>query len=180
MPLSAQLDRRALLRRRDSRKPGPSSRMNPNRSANDAVHERLILQLLSWLSCFPDSSSSDRALRAGAFPAGIVRERHGFDHRRRRRRSVRRACIPAASAAASASRLWLRIRRGICRRSFASARRRLRRRRRWCGRRCCRRRSRASSDLRPTPPPSSMRSVIFFIQSEPSRQGVHWPQLSWA
>ena len=31
-----------------------------------------------------------------------------------------------------------------------------------------------------TPPPSNIRSVIFFIQSEPSRQGVHWPQLSWA
>src|SRR6266699_2755696 len=26
-----------------------------------------------------------------------------------------------------------------------------------------------------TPPPSNMRSVIFFIQSEPSRQGVHLP-----
>ena len=31
-----------------------------------------------------------------------------------------------------------------------------------------------------TPPPSSIRSVIFFIQSEPSRQGVHWPQDSCA
>ena len=31
-----------------------------------------------------------------------------------------------------------------------------------------------------TPPPRNMRSVIFFIQSEPSRQGVHWPQLSCA
>src|SRR5207247_1805829 len=29
-----------------------------------------------------------------------------------------------------------------------------------------------------TPPPRNMRSVIFCIQSEPSRQGVHWPQLS--
>jgi hypothetical protein len=28
--------------------------------------------------------------------------------------------------------------------------------------------------------PWTMRPVIFFIQSEPSRQGVHWPQLSWA
>src|SRR4029077_848429 len=31
-----------------------------------------------------------------------------------------------------------------------------------------------------TPPPNNMRPVIFFIQSDPSRQGVHWPQLSWA
>src|SRR6059058_2385166 len=31
-----------------------------------------------------------------------------------------------------------------------------------------------------TPPPRSMRSVIFCIQSEPSRHGVHWPQLSCA
>src|SRR6266516_3116876 len=30
-----------------------------------------------------------------------------------------------------------------------------------------------------TPPPRSIRSVIFCIQSEPSRHGVHWPQLSW-
>ncbi len=28
--------------------------------------------------------------------------------------------------------------------------------------------------------PATRRSVIFFIQVEPSRQGVHWPQLSWA
>ena len=28
--------------------------------------------------------------------------------------------------------------------------------------------------------PWTIRAVIFFIQSEPSRQGVHWPQLSWA
>src|SRR5438552_17295468 len=31
-----------------------------------------------------------------------------------------------------------------------------------------------------TPPPSNMRSVIFFIQSEPSRHGVHCPQDSCA
>src|SRR5438046_5051897 len=31
-----------------------------------------------------------------------------------------------------------------------------------------------------TPPPPNIRSVIFFIHSEPSRQGVHWPQLSCA
>src|ERR1700722_16901435 len=27
--------------------------------------------------------------------------------------------------------------------------------------------------------PCTMRAVIFFIQREPSRHGVHWPQLSW-
>src|SRR5438132_2645962 len=31
-----------------------------------------------------------------------------------------------------------------------------------------------------TPPPSSIRSVIFFIQRAPSRQGVHCPHDSWA
>src|SRR5882724_3504100 len=31
-----------------------------------------------------------------------------------------------------------------------------------------------------TPPPNNIRSVIFFIQSEPSRQGVHWPHDSCA
>src|SRR5262245_472202 len=31
-----------------------------------------------------------------------------------------------------------------------------------------------------TPPPWSIRSVIFFIQRDPSRHGVHWPQLSCA
>src|SRR5207248_6790141 len=31
-----------------------------------------------------------------------------------------------------------------------------------------------------TPPPSNIRSVIFFIQSAPSRQGVHCPHDSWA
>src|SRR5438045_2333990 len=31
-----------------------------------------------------------------------------------------------------------------------------------------------------TPPPSSILSVIFCIDSEPSRQGVHWPHDSWA
>src|SRR5580700_12011984 len=31
-----------------------------------------------------------------------------------------------------------------------------------------------------TPPPSNMRSVIFFIHNEPSRQGVHWPHDSCA
>jgi protein O-mannosyl-transferase len=30
------------------------------------------------------------------------------------------------------------------------------------------------------PPPSRMRSRILCIQAEPSRQGVHWPQDSWA
>src|ERR1700761_2570793 len=33
---------------------------------------------------------------------------------------------------------------------------------------------------RATPPPASRRSVTFFIQSEPSRHGVHWPHDSWA
>ena len=28
--------------------------------------------------------------------------------------------------------------------------------------------------------PATMRSLIFFIHREPSRQGVHWPQDSWA
>jgi hypothetical protein len=28
--------------------------------------------------------------------------------------------------------------------------------------------------------PATMRSVIFFIHSDPSRQGVHCPQDSWA
>ena len=32
-----------------------------------------------------------------------------------------------------------------------------------------------SRDRSPSPPPASMRSVIFFIHSEPSRHGVHWP-----
>src|SRR6516225_9002216 len=31
-----------------------------------------------------------------------------------------------------------------------------------------------------TPPPFNIRSVIFFIQSEPSRHGVHWPHDSCA
>src|ERR1051326_6677522 len=31
-----------------------------------------------------------------------------------------------------------------------------------------------------TPPPFNMRSVIFFIQSDPSRHGVHWPHDSCA
>jgi hypothetical protein len=31
-----------------------------------------------------------------------------------------------------------------------------------------------------TPLPAAMRSVIFASTGTPSRQGVHWPQLSWA
>ena len=89
-------------------------------------------------------------------------------------------CIPAASAAESAFWPWPRTPRGTWRRSFASATNRLRQRRRSFCRRCCPRRFSRHCGSSSTPPPASMRSVIFFIQSEPSRQGVHWPQDSWA